>query len=120
MPAAAEPTDHVPGRRGRPRLVDDDALLGAALHAFAANGFDAMSVRSLNAELGLSHAAVSQRFGTKEELFAAAVGHGLDLLLSDIDAVQRRLLAAAAGTTARVMTEGFVAGALSMTSFRVG
>ena len=29
-------------------------------------------------------------------------------------------LAAAAGTTARVMTEGFVAGALSMTSFRVG
>ena len=94
MPATAEPTDHVPGRRGRPRLVDDDALLGAALHAFAANGFDAMSVRSLNAELGLSHAAVSQRFGTKEELFAAAVGHGLDLLLSDIDAVQRRLLAA--------------------------
>jgi AcrR family transcriptional regulator len=89
----ADPADGViPVRRGRPRLVDDDALLAAALRSFASNGFDAMSVRSLNAELGLSHAAVSQRFGSKDELFTAAVGHGLELLLEDIATVQQQIL----------------------------
>ena len=51
--------------RGRPRIRQDDEILDAALRAFASQGYDAMSLRSLNAELGLSHGTISQRFGTK-------------------------------------------------------
>ena len=63
--------------RGRPRSVSDDQILDAALRAFATFGFEATSLRSLNEELGLSHQAISQRFGSKASLFVAAVDHGL-------------------------------------------
>jgi AcrR family transcriptional regulator len=62
--------------QGRPRIRDDHEILEAALRAFAASGYDAMSVRELNARLGLSHQTVSQRFGSKLELWSAAVDHG--------------------------------------------
>jgi AcrR family transcriptional regulator len=71
--------------RGRPRIRQDDEILDAALRAFAAQGFDGMSLRSLNADLGLSHGTISQRFGTKERLFYAAVDHGFADFLADID-----------------------------------
>jgi len=62
--------------RGRPRIRGDAEILDAALRAFAAYGYDAMSVRSLNAGLGLSHGAISQRFGSKLDLWFAAIDHG--------------------------------------------
>ncbi len=71
--------------RGRPRIRQDDEILDAALRAFAAQGFDGMSLRSLNADLGLSHGTISQRFGTKERLFYAAVDHGFKSFFADID-----------------------------------
>lgn len=67
--------DRRPGR-GRPQLHSDDEVLTAALAAFADVGYEAMSIRSLGRDLGLSHGALNQRFGSKDTLFHAAVGHG--------------------------------------------
>ena len=72
--------------RGRPRIFDDGEILDAALVAFASQGYDGMSIRSLNRELGLSHATVNQRFGTKGALYAAAIDHGFRSLLDDLNA----------------------------------
>lgn len=71
--------------RGRPALVSDETILDRALAAFAAAGYAAMSVRALNAELGLSHETVSKRFGPKDELFRAAVQHGVNQFIEDLD-----------------------------------
>lgn len=71
--------------RGRPPLLSDEAILKKALQAFASGGFEAMSVRALNANLGLSHETVSQRFGTKSELFFAAVNYGFQLFINDFN-----------------------------------
>ena len=67
-------------RRGRPPAGGDavaaDAILDAALRAFATHGYDGVSVRTLNRELGVSHSLIAQRFGSKDELWHAAVDHG--------------------------------------------
>ena len=81
--------------RGRPRIRQDEEILGAALEAFAAQGYDAMSLRSLNAHLGLSHGTISQRFGTKERLYFAAIDLGFATFIADIDRRRQHLLAAA-------------------------
>ena len=73
-----------PEARGRPRIREDDEILDAALRAFASQGYDAMSLRSLNAELGLSHGTISQRFGTKERLYYAAIDRGFTTFFEDI------------------------------------
>jgi hypothetical protein len=77
--------------RGRPPLISDEAILKAAFAAFAASGFDAMSVRALNAELGLSHETISKRFGPKLNLFRAAVDYGVGLLVIDLDSELRKV-----------------------------
>ncbi|MBU6330238.1 MAG: TetR/AcrR family transcriptional regulator [Acidobacteria bacterium] len=71
---------------GRPPIVSDDVILQQALAAFAASGFDAMSVRALNAQLGLSHETISKRFGPKRDLFRAAVRYGVGRFITDLDA----------------------------------
>jgi AcrR family transcriptional regulator len=80
--------------RGRPRIHEDDEILDAALQAFAAQSYEAMSLRSLNARLGLSHGTISQRFGTKERLYFAAIDLGFSRFLADIDLRRQHLLAA--------------------------
>ena len=81
-------TDAVPTAetRGRPRLRDDDEILRAALHAFAEHGYDGMSLRTLNAEMGLSRGTINQRFGSKEQLWYAAVDHEFRCLIDDLNA----------------------------------
>jgi AcrR family transcriptional regulator len=79
--------------RGRPRIRQDDEILVTALEAFAALGYEAMSLRSLNAQLGLSHGTISQRFGSKERLYFAAVDLGFNRLLDDIARRRHDLLA---------------------------
>jgi AcrR family transcriptional regulator len=70
-----------PARRrpGRPPASGDpvpaEQILDAALRAFATYGYDGVSVRTLNKELGVSHSAIYQRFGSKEGLWRAAVDH---------------------------------------------
>ncbi|BBX43465.1 hypothetical protein X011_16790 [Mycobacterium tuberculosis variant microti OV254] len=72
-------------KRGRPRLRSDDEILRAALVAFAEHGYDRMSLRNLNAELGLSRGTINQRFGSKEQLWYSAVDNGFEALLKDIN-----------------------------------
>src|ERR1700737_50099 len=62
--------------RGRPRAEDAaslDDILGAALKAFATHGYDGVSMRTLNRELGGSHNLLNGRFGSKEALWYATV-----------------------------------------------
>ncbi len=54
-----------------------EEILQAALEAFAETGYDAMSVRELTRQLGVSHNLVHHYFGSKIALWRAAVDHGL-------------------------------------------
>jgi TetR/AcrR family transcriptional regulator len=76
--------------RGRPAAgaVDagpgDGALLDAALRSFADRGYDGTSVRELARDLGVSHNLIPQRFGSKDQLWYAAVEHGFGSLFTDM------------------------------------
>jgi AcrR family transcriptional regulator len=80
--------DAMPQRRrpGRPRLDDSPAsledILGAALRAFATHGYDGVSVRTLNRELGVSHNLINGRFGSKEGLWYATVDWAFQSLVA--------------------------------------
>jgi len=70
--------------RGRPKAADSvpiEEILDKALSMFATVGYDGMSMRTLNRELGVSHNLIHQRFGTKEELWRAAVDYGFGRLV---------------------------------------
>ena len=67
--------------RGRPSATDTlprDEILDVALRTFATDGYDGGSIRKINRELGASHNLINQRFGTKRELWKAAVDYGFD------------------------------------------
>jgi AcrR family transcriptional regulator len=78
-----------------------DVLLQAALDAFAENGYEGTSVRGLSRRLGVSHALLIARFGSKEGLWFAAMEHVLKEaektwrevaeapLLDDLEALRR-------------------------------
>lgn len=66
--------------RGRPRAgeeLDGTSLLSVALDAFAESGYEGTSVRELSRRLGVSHALLTARFGSKEGLWFAAMEHAL-------------------------------------------
>lgn len=64
-------------RTGRPRAQDApvtlEQILDAGFRAFATYGYDGVTVRTLNRELGVSHNLIHQRFGSKQGLWYAAV-----------------------------------------------
>ena len=64
-----------PAPRGRRPGAPDTkaAILVAARHGFAAAGFARTSVRAIAAEAGVDPALVHHYFGTKDELFLAAL-----------------------------------------------
>ncbi|WP_420108292.1 TetR/AcrR family transcriptional regulator [Mycolicibacter arupensis] len=69
---AAQP----PSRRpGRPSGASDtrDRILTAARNLFARKGFATTSIRAVAAEAGVDAALVHHYYGTKQQLFAAAV-----------------------------------------------
>jgi AcrR family transcriptional regulator len=68
----------MPGARNR-----RDTLLSAALDGFARRGYDATSVAELAAATGMSKAAVSYHFRTKDDLLHALA----DPLLDNLDAL---------------------------------
>ncbi|MCX4680286.1 TetR/AcrR family transcriptional regulator [Streptomyces sp. NBC_01433] len=74
--------------RGRPRKDEAPApegeVLRAALRAFATYGFDGVSIRTLNRELGVSHNLLHQRFGSKEAVWRAAVDWGFGHLVAQL------------------------------------
>lgn len=71
------PTKASPRPRGRPRTDDSpatsDEVFRLSLRAFATLGFDGVSLRLLNRELGGSHNLLNGRFGSKESLWYATV-----------------------------------------------
>ncbi|HEX4504729.1 MAG TPA: TetR/AcrR family transcriptional regulator [Alphaproteobacteria bacterium] len=54
-----------------------ETILEAALEAFAQRGYDGVSVRELNRQIGVSHNLVHHYFGSKDALWRAAIDHGL-------------------------------------------
>jgi len=78
------------GGRGRPKLQSDEVLLRGVVAAFARQGYEAVSLRSLSQELGLSHSALGQRFGTKEALFRTAVDAEFDRFLGELGNLRTR------------------------------
>ena len=77
-------------QRGRPKVADSlpvDAILAVALKQFATLGYEGASLRTINRELGVSHNLIYQRFGTKEDLWRAAVDYGFGGLVNELQAV---------------------------------
>ena len=73
-------TDQDRKRPGRPPGASDtrDRILTVARDLFARNGFDNTSIRSIAAEAGVDGALVHHYFGTKTQLFAAAIHIPID------------------------------------------
>lgn len=67
-------------RPGRPPGASDtrDRILAVARDLFARNGFDNTSIRSIAAGAGVDGALVHHYFGTKTQLFAAAIHIPID------------------------------------------
>ena len=77
------------GRRtGRPKAQDAPAtleqILDAAFRAFATFGYDGVAVRTLNRELGVSHNLIHQRFGSKKQLWYAAVDRAFSTQITQL------------------------------------
>jgi TetR/AcrR family transcriptional regulator len=58
--------------------ASQETILEAALEAFAQRGYDGVSVRELNRQIGVSHNLVHHYFGSKDALWRAAIDHGLN------------------------------------------
>jgi AcrR family transcriptional regulator len=67
-------------RPGRPAGTSDtrERILTVARELFARNGIDKTSIRSIAAGAGVDSALVHHYFGTKEQLFAAAIHIPID------------------------------------------
>ncbi|BBX08322.1 TetR family transcriptional regulator [Mycolicibacterium aichiense] len=67
-------------RPGRPRGSSDtrERILTRARELFARNGIDKTSIRSIAAAAGVDSALVHHYFGTKQQLFAAAIQLPID------------------------------------------
>ena len=72
--------DPQPKRPGRPRGTSDtrDRILANALELFARNGIDKTSIRAIAAAAGVDSALVHHYFGTKQQLFTAAINIPID------------------------------------------
>jgi TetR/AcrR family transcriptional regulator len=66
--------------------VTDGDLLDMALDAFADGGYEGTSVRELCRRLEVSHNLVHERYGSKEQLWYAAIDHGFRQLASELAA----------------------------------
>lgn len=70
-------------------IVTDDDLLDLALDAFADGGYEGTSVRELCRRLGVSHNLVHERYGSKEQLWYAAIDHGFQRLTTELEAAAK-------------------------------
>lgn len=61
------------------------AVLTAAGQVIARDGVDQLSLRSLAAELGVSHTAPRHHFGSREGLFTALAAEGYELLADALE-----------------------------------
>ena len=75
-----------PGRPRRGQAVDRTDILEATLDAFVLGGYAGLSMRGVARSIDVSLGTVQHHFGTKDELYRAAVDHTL------ADADRRRSL----------------------------
>src|SRR4026208_2222206 len=61
-------------KRGRPKKLDLDTIVDAALAVLDTDGIDAVSFRRLGSDLGVSHMTLYTYFDSKEDLLNAMVG----------------------------------------------
>src|SRR5215470_5124296 len=61
-----------------------EEVLLAALEAFAAVGYDAMSVRELTRRLGVSHNLIHHYFRSKAELWHACIDHAFGTVSAEL------------------------------------
>jgi AcrR family transcriptional regulator len=75
-------------RTGRPKAQDApvtlEQILDAAFRAFATYGYEGVTVRTLNRELGVSHNLIHQRFGSKQGLWYAAVDRAFSQQVTEL------------------------------------
>lgn len=120
MPSSASKTARATRRglrkpRGPGRPVGSDGtetrrmLLDAALGAFAQRGYDAMSVRDLARELGVSHNLIRHYYGSKQELWRAALDQGFSTSARElVDLIETSTLNADWETAVRQSVEGAI------------
>jgi AcrR family transcriptional regulator len=76
--------------RGRPpkdaQPAPADEVLAAAIEAFSVHGYNGVSLRTVNDELGVSRNLLYQRFGSKANLWRAAVDWAFGPLLEHLEA----------------------------------
>jgi TetR/AcrR family transcriptional regulator len=89
MVAMANPPPRAANPRGRPRkdaeFAPADKVMSAAIEAFSVHGYNGVSLRNVNAELGVSRNLLYQRFGSKAELWHAAVDWAFGPLLEHLE-----------------------------------
>lgn len=68
---------HCPRKRSAP--ATRQAILEAAKHCFASEGYDQVGVREIAARAGVDPALINRYFGSKEGLFSEVIGGKLDL-----------------------------------------
>ena len=98
-------TEAAPTRRGRPSRTDGKgadrraAILAAARESFAAQGFRGTTIRGVARTAGVDPALVHHYFGSKDDLFLAALEVPIDprtvlpaLLEGDLETAADRLL----------------------------
>ncbi len=73
---------------GRPRTVSDEAIIAAAGRAIARHGPARLTLAHVAAEVGITPAALLQRFGSKHRLLVAVAASGVDAV-ADVFAVAR-------------------------------
>src|SRR5258708_27984492 len=76
-----------PGRppAGMP-VPEHGQVLERGLEAFAELGYEAVSVRQLNARLGMGHTFIHDRYGSKEEFWKAVVRSAIQQVTAEVGA----------------------------------
>jgi AcrR family transcriptional regulator len=87
-PAIPEGSSNAPRPRGRPRQVpleaQREAILAAATRVFATEGFDGATSEKIAEEAGVARPTVYQLFGSKNEVFLAALDRALTRIFDHI------------------------------------
>src|SRR3981081_1260716 len=74
-----------PGRppAGMP-VPEHGQILERGLEAFAELGYEAVSVRQLNARLGMGHTFIHDRFGSKKAFWTAVVDYAIGRVTQEV------------------------------------
>ena len=92
---------------GRPRMFDPERVLDTAMRLFWAHGYDGVSISDLTAATGVNRRSLYDEYGSKAELFRAAVRR---YQAGPASYVERALALPTAWDTAYAMVHGAVDG----------